>query len=123
VHRFEVTRVLAALAALLLTVTACDGGSGTDRGQTTAAGPPAATVRTARCLDWNLASAAEQQRLVHGLRVFFGGQVDSPGLRGQVLTDLNAARLLDAYCAQPYASAFSLYRIYGNAAAFTAPKR
>jgi hypothetical protein len=111
-----VIRVLSALIGVLLAVTAC-----TDRSQHPAA--QTATVRTARCLDWNLASTAEQRRLVHGMREFFGGQVDSPGARGQVLPDKNAAKLFDAYCAQPYASAFSLYRIYGNAAAFTVPKK
>ena len=49
--------------------------------------------------------------------------VDSPGARGQVLPDRNAYRLLTTYCSQPFAAAFSLYRLYGNAAAFTAPKR
>jgi hypothetical protein len=112
--------VQAALAVALLTVTGCTGGSGGHPAPTSAA---AATVRTARCLDWNLATVAQQRRLVRGMRTFFGGQVDSRGVRGQVLPDTNAARLFDAYCAQPYASAFSLYRIYGNAAAFTAPKR
>ena len=115
-------RVLSALIGVLLAVTACTDRSQHPAAQTTAAAQTA-TVRTARCLDWNLASTAEQRRLVHGMREFFGGQVDSPGARGQVLPDKNAAKLFDAYCAQPYASAFSLYRIYGNAAAFTVPKK
>lgn len=119
---------MAAVVGGLLTVTACGActggpGDGGDQAPTAAAAQTAATVRTARCLDWNLATAAQQRRLVRGMHEFFGGQVDSPGARGQVLPDRNAARLFDAYCAQPYASAFSLYRIYGNAAAFTAPKR
>ena len=110
--------VLAMLASVLAAGTACTSGADQHAAQTSAA----ATVRTARCLDWNLATAGERRQLVQGMRAFFGGQVDSPGARGQVLPDRNAAKLFDAYCAQPFASAFSLYRIYGNAAAFTAPR-
>jgi hypothetical protein len=83
----------------------------------------AATVRTANCTDWNAASADVQQQLVRGMREFFGGQVDTPGLRGTVLPDAKATRLFDSYCARSFAGAFSLYRLYGNAAAFTNPQK
>jgi hypothetical protein len=82
-----------------------------------------ATVRTATCHDWRTAPAEQRARLVEGMREFFGGQVDSPGMRGQVLPDARAARLFNSYCSQPFAGAFSLYRIYGNAAAFTIPEK
>ena len=111
--------VIGAGAAGLALLTACGGSSG-DRSPS-AAQP--ATVRTATCTSWQAASRTEQDQLVVGMREFFGGQVDSPGLRGQVLPDAKARRLFDSYCAQPYAGAFSLYRLYGNAAAFTNPSK
>jgi len=49
--------------------------------------------------------------------------VDSPGERGQVLPDARARQLFDSYCAQRFAAAFNLYRLYGNAAAFTKPQK
>ena len=110
---------LAAVLALPL-LAACTGGGGHAAAQSAA---QLATVRTATCSDWRTSPAAERARLVAGLQEFFGGQVDSPGMRGQVLSDARAGRLFDQYCSQPFASAFSLYRIYGNAAAFTIPKK
>lgn len=82
-----------------------------------------ATVRTATCHTWRAASPAEKQRLVIGMREFFGGQVDRPDMRGQVLPNARALHLFDGYCNQLYAGAFSLYRIYGNAAAFSAARK
>ena len=112
--------VAAGAAAVLLA--ACGGGSSDAGGQPTVAAA-AATVRTATCDSWNAASAEEQSQLVRGMREFFGGQVDTPGMRGQVLPDRQATRLFDSYCAQTFAGAFSLYRLYGNAAAFTNPTK
>jgi hypothetical protein len=83
----------------------------------------AATVRTANCTDWKAASSAQQRQLVAGMREFFSGQVDTPGLRGTALPDARAINIFDSSCAQPYAGAFSLYRLYGNAAAFTNPEK
>jgi hypothetical protein len=119
-----VTRGIAAAAcggAAAVLLSGCGGSDSTPRTSSSAAA--AATVRTASCKDWNAAPAAEQQQLVRGLREFFGGQVDTPGLRGQVLPDAKATRLFNSYCAQSYAAAFSLYRLYGNAAAFTNHKK
>jgi hypothetical protein len=82
-----------------------------------------ATVRTANCILWNALSRPERQRLVVGLRFFFGGRVDRAGTYGQVLPDSAANRILTTYCHQPFARAFLLYRIYGDAAAFTPPRR
>jgi hypothetical protein len=115
-------RLVAAVgaAAAVATLTAC-GGSGAADPSTSAAA--AATVRTATCDAWNAASAQEQGQLVRGMREFFGGQVDTPGVRGKALPDSKATRLFDSYCAQHFAGSFSLYRLYGNAAAFTNPKK
>ncbi|WP_310964800.1 hypothetical protein [Nocardioides terrisoli] len=79
---------------------------------------PAATVRTARCLEWQQMSREERASLVAGMRKFFGGMVDQPGMRGQVLAGAKAYRVIDGYCAPAYARYFRLYRIYGDAAAF-----
>jgi hypothetical protein len=117
-----------ALAALVLLIAGC---GGSDHAQSTGGagkGAPVqplqqATVRTANCILWNALSGPERQRLVVGLRSFFGGHVDRAGTYGQVLPDPAAHRVLNAYCHQPFARAFLLYRIYGDAAAFTPPRR
>jgi hypothetical protein len=106
-----------AVAGALLTLAACQA-SHHDR-KPAAADP--ATVRTSECHDWKTLSPAERRRLVTGMRDFFGGQVDQPGAHGQVLPDKAAFTLFDSYCRPPYADGFALYRIYGNAAAFTNP--
>jgi hypothetical protein len=110
--------VLGAGATALALLTACGGSGSGDR-----SGTQQATVRTATCDSWQAAPQAERDQLVVGMREFFGGQVDSPGERGQVLPDAKARRLFNSYCAQPFAGAFSLYRLYGNAAAFTNPSK
>jgi hypothetical protein len=112
----------AGVTALAL-LTACGGGSGPGSAAASPDAADAATVRTATCNSWNAATPSEQDRLVAGMRAFFGGRVDSPGQRGQVLADGKARRLFDSYCAQPFAGAFDLYRLYGNAAAFTNPSK
>jgi hypothetical protein len=111
--------VLAAATALV-TLAACDSGSNHAARPAAAAQP--ATVRTATCDVWTAAPTGLKWRLVRGMREFFGGQVDTPGMRGQVLPNPRAVRLFDAYCGQSFAGAFELYRIYGNAAAFTTPR-
>ena len=114
--------VIGAGATALALLTACSGGGSASGGQSASAAE-LATVRTATCNSWNAAPRAEQDQLVVGMREFFGGQVDAPGLRGQVLSDAKAHRLFNSYCAQSFSGAFSLYRLYGNAAAFTNPSK
>jgi hypothetical protein len=114
-------RAVAVAVTTLVMLTACSGG-GSAAGDASGAAQ-AATVRTATCASWRAAPASEQHQLVAGMREFFGGRVDAPGLRGQVLPDAKALRLFNSYCAQPFAGAFSLYRLYGNAAAFTNPAK
>ena len=110
---------LLVVATGLLGLAACD--SSHHGKASSPSGADAATVRTATCSDWKQTSKAERLRLVIGMRDFFGGQVDTPGVHGQVLPDDRAQRLFDAYCGQSFAGEFQLYRIYGNAAAFTVP--
>ena len=118
----------AVLGGVVLLASACDGGAhhraGPSPAHTTVVdAASAATVRTATCDDWNAATAVERQRLVRGMRDFFGGQVDAGGTYGQVLPDRRAYVVFDGYCAHAFASHFNLYRIYGNAAAFTIPQK
>ena len=113
--------VIGAGATTLALLTACSGGGSDSAGSSTSVAPE--TVRTATCTSWNAAARSEQDALVVGMREFFGGQVDTPGERGQVLPDARARRLFNSYCAQPFAGAFNLYRLYGNAAAFTNPSK
>jgi hypothetical protein len=117
----SVRRPLTLIAALacVAALGGC-GGSRVGHPQKVSAAPTAATVRTANCRLWRVLGQSDRMQLVEGLRAFFGGKVDSPGARGQVLPDGRAYGLLTGYCSQPFASAFMLYRLYGNAAAFTA---
>ena len=110
----RVTAVLVASASMAA-LAAC---SGSKHHPPTAS---AATVRTATCKDWTVATADQRLRLVNGMREFFGGHVDQPGAHGQVLPNARATQLFDAYCKQSFAGEFNLYRLYGNAAAFTVP--
>ena len=113
-------RALVAAAALGVSLlAACGGGA---KHASKPAGADFATVRTAQCADWLHASPAERSALTQGMRDFFSGEVDQPGARGQVLSNPAAATLFDNYCKQSFADEFYLYRIYGNAAAFTVPK-
>jgi hypothetical protein len=80
-------------------------------------------VRVADCRLWRVLSGESRGRLVAAMRRFFGAPVDAPHLRGQTLSDAQALKLFDAYCARPFASAFKLYKIYGRAAAFTPASR
>jgi len=119
-----VTRSLTAVAGLGAAVMLLGGCGGSDRPSgSDSSAAAAATVRTATCDSWNASSASDQVLLVRGMRAFFGGQVDTPGLHGTVLSDAKATQLFDSYCAQSFAGSFSLYRLYGNAAAFTNPKK
>lgn len=113
----SVLRVVAPLAVLGL-LGAC-------RGDRASADEPATkvTIRAATCEQWTAADPADRRRLVEGMRIFFAGPVDAPGQRGQVLADDSAHRLFDAFCRQPFAGHFGLYRLYGRAAGFTAPPR
>jgi len=119
-------RALSAFLAVLGTIvvlSACSGGGGKHK-ETGAGGhdaAEAATVRTAKCHDWSGATSDERWALVRGMRSFFGGAVDRPNTRGQTMPDQKAYELFVSYCKEPYAYNFNLYRIYGNAAAFTIP--
>ena len=113
--------VLTGAAALLVAVGVSGCGGHEDK-TATVEGASMATVRTARCDDWNAMSTAQQARLIVGMRTFFGGVVDQPGMRGQVMPADKARKVLDGFCKEPFAGQFTLYRLYGDAAAFTPAK-
>jgi hypothetical protein len=120
------SRGIAAAAVTGAAAVLLGGCGGSDAGPSAASSSAAAfaaTVRTANCTDWRAASTGDRAALVAGMREFFSGQVDTPGLHGTALPDARAIQLFNNYCAQSYASAFTLYRLYGNAAAFTKPEK
>jgi hypothetical protein len=118
-----------ALAFGLLLLLACWGCGGSTRSSSGGPNPSpstakgasseAPTVRVADCRLWRVLPTDGRNRLIVAMRQFFGGTVDAPHLRGQVLPDGQAKRLFDSYCSRTFASAFKLYKIYGRAAAFT----
>jgi hypothetical protein len=113
-----VRRALAAVALVALGVGVAGCGAHDDE-VATQQGASMATVRTARCADWNGMDSPDRTRLIRGMRTFFGGVVDQPGMRGQVMPADKARRVFDGFCGQSFAADFVLYRLYGDAAAFT----
>lgn len=67
---------------------------------------------------WSVSSRSDRQRLVLGLRAFFSQRLDT-GARERVPPDARAYATIDRYCKLPFARAFLIYRLYGNAAAFS----
>jgi hypothetical protein len=67
---------------------------------------------------WNVLGRGDRQRLVAGLRGFFTQRLDT-GARERVLPDGRANTIITRYCQLPFARAFLIYRIYGNATAFS----
>jgi hypothetical protein len=87
------------------------------------AGNPGAPIplATFNCGQWHAARADIRQTVLDELHHFYGGPVS--GRRrtqayGTVLSDDEATRLFDSYCAQPFAGNFTLYKLYARAAAF-----
>jgi hypothetical protein len=107
-----------ACAALLA---AC-GGSDKKETSTAAADavPSQPVLQSLTCRDWQRYDAATRNNVIAGLKGFIGGAVTGKNAngRGSVLTDDQARRLLDGQCSHRYARAFSLYKLYGQAAGF-----
>jgi hypothetical protein len=89
-----------------------------ENGSATTGSASADTVRSARCMLWNVLAARERERLIRGLRDFFSQQLDT-GARERLPADSRAYAAIDSYCRLPFARAFLLYRLYGNVAAFS----
>jgi hypothetical protein len=71
---------------------------------------------------WNVLDRPARLRLVRGLRDFFSQPLDN-GAREQVIPDGEANTVLTRYCRLPFARGFLLYRLYGNASAFSSAGR
>ena len=72
------------------------------------------------CGDWRKADGTLRTRLLARLHRWTGGAVVGDTLLGygSVLSEGRAAALFDAQCSRPYAGAFALYKMYGQAAGF-----
>jgi hypothetical protein len=75
---------------------------------------------TYTCSDWRSADSTLRTRLLARLHRWNGGAVEGDRLigYGSVLTDDRATALFDGRCSAPYAGAFALYKMYGQAAGF-----
>ena len=82
-----------------------------------AAVPTGVPLQRARCMDWWHMSGDQKQALFDVLRGTVGGAVATGG-HGTTLTDAQATRLFDSYCANRVASGFMLYALYARAAGF-----
>jgi hypothetical protein len=104
------------------------GGCGAGGGSKDSASKPPQRIplATFNCGQWSVARADIRQTVLDELHGFYGGPVSGKRRTqayGTVLSDSEATRLLDTYCARPYAGHFTIYKIYARAAAFvgTAP--
>jgi len=94
-------------------------------GATKSQAPPI-PLATFNCGQWTAARADIRQSVLDELHGFYGSPVSGKRRTqayGTVLSDAEARRLFDTYCARPYAGNFTLYKLYARAAAFvgTAP--
>jgi hypothetical protein len=115
-------RALLAIGCAAGAVAACGGSHGASSSGSSVSAPPipTTTARTANCLVWNASNPSDRRRLVVGLRAFFSQRLDT-GARERVPADDRAYAIIDHYCRLPFARAFLIYRLYGNAAGFSAP--
>lgn len=67
---------------------------------------------------WNAIGIGDRRRLVVGLRGFFSQRLDT-GARERLPSDDRAYTIITRYCRLPFARGFLIYRLYGNAAAFS----
>jgi hypothetical protein len=105
-----------------LALAAC-GGSGDDGKQDVGQLklPPDFNIQLFNCTDWNKADEPIRRYVLKRYREIIGGDITGQGVvgRGGVLPEAEARRLFDNYCAQRFARAFVLYKLYGQAAGFT----
>jgi hypothetical protein len=113
----------AALIAIALAGAALVAGCGDDSGSADrdssalGASEVRLTAREASCTDWNEAGVEERQVIVAALEDTEGRP--TTGAVGATLPEEQAYELFDGACAEDYARAFKLYKIYVRAAAFS----
>ena len=97
-----------------------------DSDSSSASDPPvreqANTARLANCADWRKSGRRERLRTVRAISEFAGGPVGTAGGRGATLDDDAADQLFEGWCANAFARAFKLYKLYARAAAFGGPR-
>jgi hypothetical protein len=109
-------------AAVALGCTGLAVGCGGSDGGNTASGAGAqidVPLRLADCDDWNQADVSERLGTVEQLRDFAGGPTGSPAGHGNVLSDKRGYEVMENWCANDFARAFKLYKLYTRAAAFS----
>jgi len=85
-------------------------------------------LRLADCSDWHVANKASRELTILRLRSFYGSDVTAGNAGGQhgsgsVLENRRAYQLFEKSCAQPFAAAFKLYKLYGRAAGFSGARQ
>jgi hypothetical protein len=96
----------------------CGGGVG--GGGQPASKPPPIPLATFNCGEWQAARADIRKTVIDELHGFYGGPVSGhrrTQAYGTVLTDEQARKLFDNYCARSFAGKFTLYKLYARAAA------
>jgi hypothetical protein len=101
------------------------GGGGKGANAPASKAPPI-PLATFNCGQWSVARADIRQTVLDELHGFYGGPVSGKRRTqsyGTVLSDAEATRLFDTYCARSFAGNFTIYKLYARAAAFvgTAP--
>lgn len=128
------SRLAGPIAGLALALLAGCGQSahhGAGQSSPTGAGAPGVlhgTIRLADCTDWRRGPESQRRATIVALRGFYSGPVTSgnAGARtghGPLLDNGLAYRILERFCAQSFAGAFKLYKLYGRAAAFAPRNR
>ena len=109
---------LAVLAACAVLAAAGCGGDTSGNQSSDAGVDVGQPINLADCTDWNDASVEERLGTISQLRQFNGGRVPGTESPGPTLDDQKAYDLFENYCANDFARAFKLYKLYGRAAAF-----
>ena len=76
-------------------------------------------IQVADCTDWNEGSVEERLGTIEQIGRFIGGPVPGTGGTGVTLDEDEAYDLFERACSNDFARAFTLYRIYVRAAAFS----
>ncbi len=113
---------VASVAVLLALVLSGSAKSGSSPASEQGVPEPGISVRLADCQDWQQAGASERAAMIRAIGQFAGGPVGTAGGHGATLEDGAAYELFQTYCANTFAGAFKLYKIYARAAAFGGPR-
>lgn len=113
-HAGQAQRLAVALAALALLAAGCGGGEKEQPAGSTVTvvhDDLGVDVRLADCTDWSRGDRGARLGTIHEIATALPGAAQ--------LTDDQAYSLFENSCAERYATAFKLYKLYTRAAAFT----